>query len=351
MLVLRLKVRLQFSLSVRPVSPAFVPVCLSSSLPFRAQLQPIFLYLTVRPLPPPLSFENEGKLTLSSLQFFGFTWLELPWLYPAEINPLKTRTNANAVSAINNWLFKYVLFPPLLFLEMSEIDLPPFPSPSPSFTVVMFTPPFLASSAVGCFAFFGAINLMFLPVIYLFCSFSSSLFCLVLSLTLLPSHRPRDCRSFARGYVDFSPFFIDFVADFFESAPPEIDIVFARGYIEGVSYVKMAAEMPRLSGAEIEAEWQRYVVFFARFPPFPGFSPSSLVYPAPFPLLSPSSSLSVTPCRRRRPPTPPSPHRSFNLFEPPPAFFSSFGLGADSLPPAHRLGLGELPNPAAAAAH
>lgn len=39
------------------------------------------------------------------LTFFGFTWLELPWLYPAEINPLKTRTVANAVSTINNWLW------------------------------------------------------------------------------------------------------------------------------------------------------------------------------------------------------------------------------------------------------
>ena len=37
-----------------------------------------------------------------------FTWLELPWLYPAEINPLRTRTMANAVSTINNWLFNFV---------------------------------------------------------------------------------------------------------------------------------------------------------------------------------------------------------------------------------------------------
>ncbi|GAA5858611.1 hypothetical protein JCM8547_001390 [Rhodosporidiobolus lusitaniae] len=123
------------------------------------------------------------------LTFFGFTWLELPWLYPAEINPLKTRTNANAVSTINNWLF--------------------------NFTVVMFTPPFLASSAVGCFAFFGAINLTFLPVIYLF----------------YPETAGRSLE--------------------------EIDVIFARGYIEGVSYVRMANEMPRLSGAEIEAEYIR----------------------------------------------------------------------------------------------
>lgn len=37
----------------------------------------------------------------------------------------------------------------------------------------------------------------------------------------------------------------------------EIDIIFARGYVEKVSYVKMAKIMPRLSGAEIESEWRR----------------------------------------------------------------------------------------------
>ncbi|KAG0666383.1 hypothetical protein C6P46_004953 [Rhodotorula mucilaginosa] len=123
------------------------------------------------------------------LTFFGFTWLELPWLYPAEINPLKTRTTANAVSTINNWLF--------------------------NFTVVMFTPPFLASTSVGCFAFFGAVNLCFLPVIYFF----------------YPETAGRSLE--------------------------EIDIIFARGYVEKVSYVKMAKIMPRLSGAEIEGEWRR----------------------------------------------------------------------------------------------
>lgn len=37
----------------------------------------------------------------------------------------------------------------------------------------------------------------------------------------------------------------------------EIDIIFARGYVEKVSYVKMAKEMPSLTTAEIAAEWQR----------------------------------------------------------------------------------------------
>jgi hypothetical protein len=40
---------------------------------------------------------------------FGATWLPLPWLYPAEINPIKTRAKANAVSTIFNWLFNFVV--------------------------------------------------------------------------------------------------------------------------------------------------------------------------------------------------------------------------------------------------
>jgi MFS family permease len=32
------------------------------------------------------------------IAFFGAAWLPLPWLYPAEINPLKTRAKANAFS-------------------------------------------------------------------------------------------------------------------------------------------------------------------------------------------------------------------------------------------------------------
>lgn len=37
----------------------------------------------------------------------------------------------------------------------------------------------------------------------------------------------------------------------------EIDVIFAKGYVEKVSYVKMAHQMPRLGHAEIEEEWRR----------------------------------------------------------------------------------------------
>ncbi|KWU42706.1 general substrate transporter [Rhodotorula sp. JG-1b] len=122
------------------------------------------------------------------LTFFGFTWLELPWLYPAEINPIKTRTTANAVSTINNWLFNVSLGDP---------------------------PPFLNATAVGTFAFFAVINLCFLPIIYFF----------------YPETAGRSLE--------------------------EIDVIFAKGYVEKVSYVKMAHQMPRLGHAEIEEEWRR----------------------------------------------------------------------------------------------
>ena len=41
------------------------------------------------------------------IAFFGATWLPLPWLTPAEINPLYTRQKANGFSTINNWLWNF----------------------------------------------------------------------------------------------------------------------------------------------------------------------------------------------------------------------------------------------------
>ncbi|KAF9024808.1 general substrate transporter [Hymenopellis radicata] len=77
------------------------------------------------------------------LMSFGCTWLELPWLLPAEINPNAIRTNANAISTMTNWLF--------------------------NFAVVMWTPPMLDSlGGFGTFLFFGIVNLCFFPFIWLF---------------------------------------------------------------------------------------------------------------------------------------------------------------------------------------
>ena len=41
--------------------------------------------------------------------FFAVGWLGMTWLYPAEINPLKTRSKANAVSTCSNWIFNFIV--------------------------------------------------------------------------------------------------------------------------------------------------------------------------------------------------------------------------------------------------
>lgn len=76
------------------------------------------------------------------ISFFGFTILPLPWIYPPEINPLRTRTVATAVSTCTNWIT--------------------------NFGVVMFTPIFMNTSAWGAYLFFAVMNYLFIPVIFFF---------------------------------------------------------------------------------------------------------------------------------------------------------------------------------------
>lgn len=76
------------------------------------------------------------------ITFFGFTILPLPWIYPPEINPLRTRTVATAISTCTNWIT--------------------------NFGVVMFTPIFMNTSAWGAYLFFAVMNYLFIPVIFFF---------------------------------------------------------------------------------------------------------------------------------------------------------------------------------------
>jgi sugar porter (SP) family MFS transporter len=121
---------------------------------------------------------------------FGATWLPLPWLYPAEVNPLKTRAKANAVSTCTNWLF--------------------------NFLIVMVTPIMITSIGWGTYLFFAAVNFMFIPIIYFF----------------YPETAGRSLE--------------------------EIDIIFAKGFVEKISYVKAAELLPFLSTEEIEQEAMKY---------------------------------------------------------------------------------------------
>lgn len=127
------------------------------------------------------------------ISFFGATWLPLPWLYPAEISPIKTRAKANAVSTCSNWLF--------------------------NFTVVMITPVMVQHIHWGTYLFFAAMNACFLPFIWFF----------------YPETANRSLE--------------------------EIDIIFAKGYQERISYVKAANDLPKLADEELESKAAEYGLF------------------------------------------------------------------------------------------
>ncbi|KAI0850243.1 general substrate transporter [Daldinia vernicosa] len=127
------------------------------------------------------------------IAFFGATWLPLPWLYPAEINPLKTRAKANATSTVSNWLW--------------------------NFFIVMITPVLLSNtgkSGWGTYLFFAILNAIFFPIIYF----------------LYPETAGRTLE--------------------------EIDVIFAKGYAEKMSYVKAAQELPRLTEQEVQQKAREY---------------------------------------------------------------------------------------------
>jgi sugar porter (SP) family MFS transporter len=127
------------------------------------------------------------------IAFFGATWLPLPWLYPAEINPLKTRAKANAVSTVSNWLW--------------------------NFFIVMITPIMIngtGTSGWGTYCFFAVINACFFPILYLY-------------------------------YPETSGRSLE-----------EIDLIFAKGKAENMSYVRAAKELPKLSETEIQEKAREY---------------------------------------------------------------------------------------------
>ncbi|KAI5283754.1 hypothetical protein KEM54_001887 [Ascosphaera aggregata] len=115
---------------------------------------------------------------------FGATWLSLPWLYPAEISPIKTRAKANAFSTCSNWLF--------------------------NFLIVMVTPVMITNIQWGTYLFFAIVNACFIPVIWFF----------------FPETAKRSLE--------------------------EIDIIFAKGYTENISYVKAAKLLPYLTDEQVK---------------------------------------------------------------------------------------------------
>ncbi|KAK3934427.1 general substrate transporter [Diplogelasinospora grovesii] len=74
--------------------------------------------------------------------FFGLAWVGGPFLYSAEIAPLRCRAQANAVASAGNWLFCFV--------------------------VVMIIPPAFANIGWKTYIIFAIFNALFVPIIYFF---------------------------------------------------------------------------------------------------------------------------------------------------------------------------------------
>lgn len=71
------------------------------------------------------------------IAFFGATCLTVPWLYAAEINPLRIRAKSAVAANVVNW----------------SINL----------LVVMVTPIMVANIKWGTYVFFAAVNACFIP--------------------------------------------------------------------------------------------------------------------------------------------------------------------------------------------
>ncbi|KAL9012486.1 MAG: hypothetical protein Q9173_002755 [Seirophora scorigena] len=137
---------------------------------------------------------------------FGATWLPLPWLYPAEINPIKTRQKANAMSTCSNWLF--------------------------NFLIVMITPIMVSNIGWGTYLFFAVVNACFLPIIYY----------------TYPETKQRSLEEidiiFAKGWL---------------AGRGEGDggTVGGSGFWKGDRYVRAARELPFLTDEDVEVEARR----------------------------------------------------------------------------------------------
>ena len=93
------------------------------------------------------------------IAFFGATWLPLPWLYPAEINPLKTRAKANALSTTSNWIWNFCSSPAPHLFEPWLTNLT---------VIVMITPVLIEKIGWGTYLLFAVLNAIFLPILYFF---------------------------------------------------------------------------------------------------------------------------------------------------------------------------------------
>lgn len=150
--------------------------------------------------------------------FFAIGFLGMTWLYPAEINPLRTRVQANALSTCSNWLSNYVIvmITPPAMANIGKDHQHQKCSLSKFWYLDSYNRLFLPFLGYGIYVIFAVFNFCFIPIVYFF----------------YPETKGRSLE--------------------------ELDVLFAKAHDEKVSPVKMAKRMPHLEGAALERELAYY---------------------------------------------------------------------------------------------
>lgn len=94
--------------------------------------------------------------------FFGLAWVGIPFLYNAEVTPLRIRAPANAVGTASNWIFCFITYVASIWSGKPES------SANSSHIRLMIAPTGFKNIHYWLYMIFALINLSFVPITYFF---------------------------------------------------------------------------------------------------------------------------------------------------------------------------------------
>lgn len=92
--------------------------------------------------------------------FFGLAWVGIPFLYNAEVTPLRIRAPANAIGTASNWIFCFITYVPSALTLKSSANL--------AHIRLMIAPVGFKNIHYWLYMVFAIINLSFVPITYFF---------------------------------------------------------------------------------------------------------------------------------------------------------------------------------------
>lgn len=92
--------------------------------------------------------------------FFGLAWVGIPFLYNAEVTPLRIRAPANAIGTASNWIFCFITYVPSALILKSSANL--------AHIRLMIAPVGFKNIHYWLYMVFAIINMSFVPITYFF---------------------------------------------------------------------------------------------------------------------------------------------------------------------------------------